>query len=357
MPLINHAGGGGGTPQLCPQVENFIATPENLGATLTWSAPSEDEDSSFVGVRIVRKVGSIPTSINDGAVVYEGTAFTYTDTGLTAGTTYYYRAFAYNAKKKYQTSLCTASLTAIPGTYAYQLPIGTRIVFPVDGVATNYIVVHQGKPDSSDYDDTADGTWIMSEKTFYTTANHSNGFRWNVASMAYVAYGTSALCAELDAKPSADGGYSVDAANAIKTYYPEDVLSRIRTVNVPYRPKGGKVDSTLKVSAQLFAPSLAELGVDFSYTVGAKLDYFLSGEGAEALQKRVMQRQNSSTAVAYWTRDPSSSSAYASTVLNTGQAPHSDMVTTYRDVPVFSVLFSNTRLSASPNSSGAYTFI
>lgn len=212
MPLINHAGGGGGTPQLCSQVENFIATPENLGATLTWSAPSEDEDSSFVGVRIVRKVGSIPTSINDGAVVYEGTAFTYTDTGLTAGTTYYYRAFAYNAKKKYQTSLCTASLTAIPGTYAYQLPIGTRIVFPVDGVATNYIVVHQGKPDSSDYDDTADGTWIMSEKTFYTTANHSNGFRWNVASMAYVAYGTSALCAELDAKPSADGGYSVDTA-------------------------------------------------------------------------------------------------------------------------------------------------
>ena len=87
MPLINHAGGGGGTPQLCSQVENFIATPENLGATLTWSAPSEDEDSSFVGVRIVRKVGSIPTSINDGAVVYEGTAFTYTDTGLTAGTT------------------------------------------------------------------------------------------------------------------------------------------------------------------------------------------------------------------------------------------------------------------------------
>ena len=203
MPLINHAGGGGGTPQLCSQIENFVATPENLGATLTWSAPSKDEDSSFVGVRIVRKAGSIPTGINDGTVVYEGTALTYTDTGLIAGTTYYYRAFAYNAKKKYQTSLCTASLTAVQGKYAYQLPIGTRIVFPVDGVATNYIVVHQGKPDSPDYDDTADGTWIMSEKTFYTIANHSAGFRWNVAAMQLVAYGTSALCAELDAKPSA----------------------------------------------------------------------------------------------------------------------------------------------------------
>lgn len=357
MPLINHAGGGGGTPQLCSQIENFVATPENLGATLTWSAPSKDEDSSFVGVRIVRKAGSIPTGINDGTVVYEGTALTYTDTGLIAGTTYYYRAFAYNAKKKYQTSLCTASLTAVQGKYAYQLPIGTRIVFPVDGVATNYIVVHQGKPDSPDYDDTADGTWIMSEKTFYTIANHSAGFRWNVAAMQLVAYGTSALCAELDAKPSADGGYSVSAADAIKTYYPEDVLSRIKAVNVPYRTRGGNVDSPQKVSAQLFAPSLAELGADSPYTVGAKLDYFLSGEEDAALQKRIRQRQNSSTAVAYWTRDPNSNAAYASTVIETGQAPSSASVTSYRDVPVFSVLFSNTRLSATPNSSGAYTFI
>lgn len=357
MPLINRCGGGGGTPQLCSQVENFVATPENLGATLTWSAPSKDEDSSFVGVRIVRKAGSIPTGINDGTVVYEGTALTYTDTGLTAGTTYYYRAFAYNAKKKYQTSLCTASLTAVQGRYASDLPVGALIAFPVNGVLTNYIVVHQGKPNSTDYDDTANGTWIMSEKTFYTIANHSNGFRWNAVALSLVSYGTSELCAELDAKSSADGGYSVDAADAIKTYYPEDVLSRIRAVNVPYKTKGNNVDSTQTVSAQLFAPSLAELGIDFTYTVGAKLDYFLSGTGDEALQKRIMQRQNSSTAVKYWTRDPDSSNAYASTVLETGQAPTPVRVNSYRDVPVFSVLFSNTRLSATPDSSGAYTFI
>lgn len=99
MPLINHAGGGGGTPQLCGQVENFKAGLGNLSAILSWTAPSPDEDNSFVGARIVRKTGSAPTGINDGTVVYEGTALTYTDTGLTAGTTYYYRAFAYNAKK------------------------------------------------------------------------------------------------------------------------------------------------------------------------------------------------------------------------------------------------------------------
>ena len=114
MPLINRCGGGGGTPQLCGQVENFKVLPgaTSLTAALSWTAPSPDEDNSFVGARIVRKIGSAPTGINDGTVVYEGTALTYTDTGLTEGTTYYYRAFAYNAKKRYQTSKRTVSLVA-----------------------------------------------------------------------------------------------------------------------------------------------------------------------------------------------------------------------------------------------------
>lgn len=45
--------------------------------------------------KIIRKVGSYPTSITDGDEVYFGTAEAYQDTGLSRVTHYYYRAWSY----------------------------------------------------------------------------------------------------------------------------------------------------------------------------------------------------------------------------------------------------------------------
>lgn len=51
------------------------------------------------GVKVVRKEGSAPASLTDGTLIIDhagGDSFTYDDTGLTNGTTYYYRAFPYS---------------------------------------------------------------------------------------------------------------------------------------------------------------------------------------------------------------------------------------------------------------------
>ena len=130
MPLINYIGGSGGNSQLCEQVETLTASPGMLSAVLTWTIPSVDQNSSFVGTRIVRKEGSKPTSPNDGLVVYEGTELSYTDEGLTDGVTYYYRAFAYNSEGKYQTSERCVSLTATAGFYLSELPAGSLLLIP-----------------------------------------------------------------------------------------------------------------------------------------------------------------------------------------------------------------------------------
>lgn len=46
---------------------------------------------------IRRKPDSYPTNIGDGTEVYNSTGIVYTDGGVTAGNTYYYRAWSYNA--------------------------------------------------------------------------------------------------------------------------------------------------------------------------------------------------------------------------------------------------------------------
>jgi len=88
--------------------------PSNLKATsintttisLTWTK-SPDTDTTVV----VRKEGSYPTSVTDGVIVYNGTAESFTDTGLNAGTAYYYRAWSWAANAFSQSYTSTVNYT------------------------------------------------------------------------------------------------------------------------------------------------------------------------------------------------------------------------------------------------------
>ncbi len=72
-------------------VTGFTVAARDGQATLSWTNPTA---GPFDGVLIVRKEGSAPGSTTDGTQIYSGAGTTWTDSGLTNGTTYYYRIYA-----------------------------------------------------------------------------------------------------------------------------------------------------------------------------------------------------------------------------------------------------------------------
>ncbi len=310
MPLINRCGGGGGTPQLCGQVENFkVVIPGNNSLKLTWTAPSPDEDNSFVGARIVRKTGSAPTGINDGTVVYEGTALTYTDTGLTAGTTYYYRAFAYNAKKKYQTAYRVASLTAI----------ATRPNFADNDWDVIIHACHLGNvPD----------TWVAGDSKTMTIdgvnyqfdivgKNHDTYTAGGIAPLTFGlhdCYGTKYPMNSSDSNSTGWNGSKMrtETLPAIRAKMPENIQNGIRAVNKLTAASGS--NSTIKTASdKLFTFSEMEVYGSTSKShsgEGKQYDYYKAGNSKV---KKV-----GGTASKWWLRSPlAASSSYYFCAVNT----------------------------------------
>lgn len=94
-----------GTPPA--NVTSFTATAGDGQIILSWVNPTSD----FAGVKILRKTGSYPTSVTDGTQVYDSTGTSYTNTGLTNGTTYYYTAFSRDVVLNYSSG---AQISAAP---------------------------------------------------------------------------------------------------------------------------------------------------------------------------------------------------------------------------------------------------
>ena len=295
MPLINRCGGGGGTPQLCGQVENFKVAVGNSSAILSWTAPSPDEDNSFVGARIVRKTGSAPTGINDGTVVYEGTELTYTDTGLTGGTTYYYRAFAYNAKKKYQTEYRVASLTAIALNSNFASNTWELIMEACQGGSV---------PD----------TWVAGDSKTMTIGGKSYQFdivgknhdTYTAGGIAPLTFGLHDCYGTTDPMNSSnrnstgwDGSeMRTETLPAILAKMPENIQNGIRAVN-KLTAKNGLSSAINTASDKLFTFSEMEVygSAEYSYIgEGKQYDYYKAGNSKV---KKV-----GSTAYRWWLRSP-----------------------------------------------------
>ena len=255
---LNFKSGGSDYDTLPAQVSNFYAARYNAKVTLNWTNPG---DTNFAGVLILRKTGGYPQRPSDGDRVYSGTGTTYTDTGLTNGTQYYYRAFAYNAKKQYQTLYCVTTGTPVEYVESGTLPVGAMIGINENSQEVPYIIVHQGLP-STKYDSSCDGTWLLRKDLIQLSSNINN---------------------------------QSDAALIVHKL--DDKINQlIKTVTIP-------VDTAQTNSVKVFALSPQEVGVNeyFYGNAGSKLDYFLSGYDDSASTSKRMAKFNGN-ASAWWGR-------------------------------------------------------
>lgn len=173
------------------------------------------------------------------------------------------------------------------------LAVGSVVKLREGGTAVEYIVVNQGKP-SDLYDDSCDGTWLLRKDI------HSKR-QWNTSNVNI--YETSAINTWLNGEFFNTLG-SVEQAT-------------IKQVKIPYRTNGGSGGTDQSGTNGLLCKVFPLGGYELGWTTsdnqyfpvdGAKLDYFESGTGTSANNKRIVNLNGS--AISWWLRSPNTYGTY-----------------------------------------------
>ncbi|WP_371290631.1 DUF6273 domain-containing protein [Faecalibacterium sp.] len=163
--------------------------------------------------------------------------------------------------------------------------VGSIVKIKVNGASKDFIVVQQGNPNTSTYDSSCAGTWLLM-KDIYTTSTFGNNNSYKDSSIHTYLNGTF--------------------YNLIDS----DIRAAIKQVKIPYLNGTGGGDGSLAtgangLSTKVFLLSGYEVGLTTSDDRnfpkdGIRLAYFGSGSGGNS--KRVAYN-GSSTAV-WWLRSP-----------------------------------------------------
>lgn len=180
--------------------------------------------------------------------------------------------------------------------------VGSIVKIKVNGASKDFIVVQQGNPNTSTYDSSCAGTWLLM-KDIYTTSTFGNNNSYKDSSIHTYLNGTF---------------YNLIDSN---------IRAAIKQVKIPYQNGTGSGGSLATgangLSTKVFLLSGYEVGWTTSDSIyfprdGAKLDYFGSGSGGNG--KRVAY--NGSSAAVWWLRSPYTNNGSSVWDVRTGGSGH-----------------------------------
>lgn len=165
------------------------------------------------------------------------------------------------------------------------IPVGGSVFLNVDGVPKEFLVVHRGNPDSSLYDDSCDGTWLLMKDVYEERIWHSK----------YNDYENS------DTHTYLNGTFL--------GLFDSDIQSAIKQVKLPYRKGSGSGKTVTSgvngLAAKIFLLSYLEVGWTNLNNAncssdGACLSYFSGCDTIDS--KRIAYL--SDVATRWWLRSP-----------------------------------------------------
>lgn len=131
--------------------------------------------------------------------------------------------------------------------------VGSIVKLNVNGAATEFLVVHQGKP-PAEYDDSCNGTWLLMQD-IYESRSYSNAYHGNI-------YMGSSLWEYFD--------------DTFVNLFDSDIRDAIKEVNLPYTEDSSNIDH-VDLIAKVFPLSYVEVGFSGDTNApieGGVLDYF-----------------------------------------------------------------------------------
>lgn len=185
------------------------------------------------------------------------------------------------------------------GKPAVEFNVGESVFLNIDGADCEFLVVHQGNPDSTIYDASCDGTWLMLKDLIHSTSFSSSNVYANTS--IHKTYLNITFYNMLDA----------------------EVQAAIKEVKIPYTNGNGSTGTDAMgsdgLTTKVFLPSAHELGSSDYLArpaTSVPLSYFSGGTNA------TRKAYKDGVASYYWTRSPERNSTNrAFAVSSTGGLP------------------------------------